>query len=205
MAVQVPQKNVRAIDYRINSLDGVSARSRPLMPADPLQRYRPRQPWLTAISATFCGFLGLTPIILFLYTAERTMTDETPLKKKSTLPAGFGGSYDDYIKPSLDLNALLVVKPAATIFMRVEGEDMAGTGIAHGDIVVVDRSLTATNCHCVVAVVNGMFVVRTLHIKESGVELHSSNGDEPYVLPEGESLEITGVVTSAIKQLVKFA
>lgn len=41
--------------------------------------------------------------------------------KNSTLAAGFGGSYDDYIKPSLDLNALLVVKPAATIFMRVEG------------------------------------------------------------------------------------
>ena len=34
-AVQVPQKNVRAIDYRINSLGGVGARLRPVMPADP--------------------------------------------------------------------------------------------------------------------------------------------------------------------------
>ncbi len=40
-AVQVPQKNVRAIDYRINSLGGVSARLRPVMPADPVIEGRP--------------------------------------------------------------------------------------------------------------------------------------------------------------------
>ena len=34
-AVQVPQKNVWAIDCRINSLSGMNARLRPLMPANP--------------------------------------------------------------------------------------------------------------------------------------------------------------------------
>ena len=38
-AVQVPQKNVWAIDCRINSLSGMSARLRPLMPANPMDRY----------------------------------------------------------------------------------------------------------------------------------------------------------------------
>jgi DNA polymerase V len=139
-----------------------------------------------------------TPI-LFIITVSRLFA-----MKETTLPAGFGGSYDDYIKPSLDLNALLVVKPAATVFMGVEGDDMAGAGIAAGDIVVVDRSITATSGHCVIAVLNGMYVVRTLQIKETGVELHDSKGSKPYTHPPGESLEIVGVVTSAIKQLVKF-
>jgi len=135
----------------------------------------------------------------------QAMIDDTLPKNKSTLPAGFGGSYDDFIKPSLDLNALLVAKPAATVFMSVDGEDMAGAGIAAGDIVVVDRSLTASNGHCVIAVVNGVFVVRVLQIKEKRVELLSADGDDPYVLSEDEPLEIIGVVTSAIKRLVKFS
>lgn len=82
---------------------------------------------------------------------------------------------------------------------------MAGAGIADGDIAVVDRSITATSGHCVIAVVNGLFVVRTLQIKEASVELHDAKGREPYAHPSGEPLEIVGVVTSVVKQLVKFA
>ncbi len=39
------------------------------------------------------------------------------------------------------MNELLVKRPAATFFVRVEGDSMVGAGIREGDLLVVDRSL----------------------------------------------------------------
>ncbi len=55
--------------------------------------------------------------------------------------AGFPSPADDYIEKTLDLNDLLVQKPAATFFVRAEGESMLGAGIHPNDILVVDRSI----------------------------------------------------------------
>jgi DNA polymerase V len=44
-------------------------------------------------------------------------------------------------KKNLDLNELLVQKPAATFFVRAQGESMLGAGIHPNDILVVDRSI----------------------------------------------------------------
>jgi DNA polymerase V len=120
---------------------------------------------------------------------------------KTSLPtAGFGGSYDDYLTPPLDLNALLVSKPAATVFMRVHGDDMAGAGITDDDILVLDRSITATNGQIVIAVVDGQFLVRHFVLTQNGVELHQSANQDPLIFTEG--IEILGVVTSSIKRFV---
>ena len=55
--------------------------------------------------------------------------------------AGFPSPADDYVEKSLDLNELLVQKPAATFFVRAQGESMLGAGIHPNDILVVDRSI----------------------------------------------------------------
>ena len=132
------------------------------------------------------------------------MANNSEQPKKSSLPtAGFGGSFDDYLTPSLDLNTLLIAKPAATIFMRVNGNDMEGAGISNGDIIVIDRSITPAGGHTVVAVVDGQFLVRNLVITDPdniAIELHKTSGQEPQAFTEG--VELIGVVTSAIKQLV---
>jgi DNA polymerase V len=55
--------------------------------------------------------------------------------------AGFPSPADDYVEKTLDLNELLVKKPAATFFARAQGESMLGAGIHPNDILVVDRSI----------------------------------------------------------------
>ena len=55
--------------------------------------------------------------------------------------AGFPSPADDYVEKTLDLNDLLIQKPAATFFVRAEGESMLGAGIHPNDILVVDRSI----------------------------------------------------------------
>src|SRR5208283_3271949 len=59
----------------------------------------------------------------------------------SKVAAGFPSPADDYIEKNLDLNELLVQKPAATFFVRAQGESMLGAGIHPNDILVVDRSI----------------------------------------------------------------
>lgn len=43
----------------------------------------------------------------------------------------------------LDLNELIVKNPNSTFFMQVDGNSWAEQGIWQGDVVVIDRSLTA--------------------------------------------------------------
>jgi len=59
--------------------------------------------------------------------------------------AGFPSPAEDYTDQKLDLNELLIKNPAATFFVRVDGDSMIGAGIQHNDILVVDRSRQAVS------------------------------------------------------------
>ena len=50
-------------------------------------------------------------------------------KVSGSVVAGFPSPAEQYQEPPLDLNELLVKRPAATFFVRVEGDSMVGAGI----------------------------------------------------------------------------
>jgi SOS-response transcriptional repressor LexA len=75
--------------------------------------------------------------------------------------AGFPSPADDYVEKNLDLNELLVQKPAATFFVRAQGESMLGAGIHPNDILVVDRSLEAVPGKVVICAINGELTVKS--------------------------------------------
>lgn len=75
---------------------------------------------------------------------------------------GFVAAADDYMERGIDLNEELIKNKPATFFMKVTGNSMTGAGIYDGDIVIVDRSLRATNGKVVIAIVNGEMVIRRL-------------------------------------------
>ena len=74
----------------------------------------------------------------------------------SSVRAGFPSPASDYLE-ELDLYSLLVPRPAATFFIRVEGDSMAGAGIVSGDILVVDRAREPRSGDVVLAVLDGEF------------------------------------------------
>ncbi len=80
--------------------------------------------------------------------------------------AGFPSPAEDYLDKTLDLNTLMIAHPAATFFVRVTGDSMRNAGIFSGDILVVDRSLEASDNKIVIAVVGGEFTVKRLKIHE---------------------------------------
>jgi SOS-response transcriptional repressor LexA len=71
--------------------------------------------------------------------------------------AEFPSPADDYLDKKIDLNEELIRHPAATFFVRVEGDSMRDAGIFSGDLLIVDHSLEAKENAVVVAVLDGEF------------------------------------------------
>ncbi len=113
--------------------------------------------------------------------------------------AGFPSPAEQYVERPLDLNELLVARPAATYFVRAEGDSMEGAGIRAGDLLVVDRSLEPEDGSIVIACVDGEFTVKTLRLGRNGVRLVAANPAYKPIRFKGEmELQVFGVVTAVI-------
>ena len=119
--------------------------------------------------------------------------------------AGFPSPSAQYQEEPLDLNELLVQRPAATFFLRTVGESMIGAGIWPGDILVVDRSLTVKENDVVIACLDNELTVKFFHRERDGkVWLLPSNPSYPPISCGTEQeMEFFGVVTAVIHQFVR--
>jgi len=136
-------------------------------------------------SSVFLPDIGCDSIPLPLFTGK--------------VAAGFPSPADDYVEKSLDLNELLVQKPAATFFVRAQGESMLGAGIHPNDILVVDRSIEPISGKIVICAINGELTVKRLERENEFWKLKAENSayaDIP--LTDELELVIWGVVTNVI-------
>lgn len=118
-----------------------------------------------------------------------------------TISAGFPSPAGDEME-ALDLNDLLIKHPAATFFLRVSGTSMIKVGIHPNDILIVDRSLTASNGKIVIASVDGELTVKRLRSETHRTQLIAENDAYPPIEITGEmDFRIWGVVTNVIHAL----
>ncbi len=127
----------------------------------------------------------------------------TKAKVSGSVVAGFPSPAEQYQEPPLDLNELLVKRPAATYFVRVQGDSMVGAGISDGDMLVVDRSLRPADGDVIIASVDGDFTVKTYHRDKDGIRLEPANQAYPIIrLRAGQELDYFGKVTACIHRFV---
>jgi DNA polymerase V len=124
-------------------------------------------------------------------------------KLSGSVVAGFPSPAEQYMEPPLDLNELLVKRPAATYFVRVSGDSMIGAGINDGDILVVDRSLRPADGDIIIACVDGDFTVKRFRERGTGKKkkicLEPANPNYPVLaLETGQELDYFGKVTACI-------
>jgi DNA polymerase V len=113
--------------------------------------------------------------------------------------AGFPSPADDFVEKQLDLNEKLIKHPAATFFVKVQGDSMRDAGIHSGDTLVVDRSLEPTSNKVVIAVVNGEFTVKRVQKRNGKVYLMPENlRYKPIEVTEDMDCSVWGVVTNVI-------
>lgn len=114
----------------------------------------------------------------------------------SRVAAGFPSSAENFIEKSLDLNELVIKHSAATFFVRVKGDSMINAGIHSGDILIVDRALTATHNKIVIARIHDEFTVKRMCVNGNVIALIPENDSyKPITITADMDFEIWGVVT----------
>lgn len=117
----------------------------------------------------------------------------------SKAACGFPSRAEEHIEASLDLNQHLIKHPAATFFVRAEGESMRDIGILNDDLLIVDRSLTPKNGSIVLVVIHNEFMVKRLQIEGKKGFLYPANKRfKPVAISDVEGFQFWGVVTHAI-------
>ena len=146
------------------------------------------------------------------------LPDGAPVGRDGMSPASaarrtsnaFGSPGTDSTVKRLDLNDAFIKHPDATFIVRAAGDAMQGAGIADGDILLVDRSLTAAHGSVVIAVVEGDLMCRRLERTDAAragnvghrVQLAAADGVTAAIDVTPETpLEVWGVVTTIIKTL----
>ena len=148
----------------------------------------------------YCRAKGLLPNKRIFPVLEiSTFHMSTKAKVSGSVVAGFPSPAEQYLEPPLDLNELLVKRPAATYFVRVQGDSMSGAGISDGDLLVVDRSLRPADGDIIIASVDGDFTVKTYRRDKDRVRLEPANPAFPVIhLRPGQELDYFGKVTACI-------
>ena len=109
---------------------------------------------------------------------------------------GFPSPADDYADKRLDVTDLLIAHPEATYFMRTSGEAMIGAGIQDRDLVVIDRSLPASDQSIIIAKVGTELLLRRLRMKDGRTWLVPANLAYQSIEVTGRTdFEVWGVVT----------
>jgi DNA polymerase V len=155
-------------------------------------------------------FHGATFSIFFEFLRSMTISNPILFEARSSLQiplvsahvqAGFPSPADDHMERSIDLNEHLVKNPAATFFVRVQGESMRDAGISCGDILIVDRSVQSADNQIVVAMLDGDFTVKRFRKREERVFLEAENNAYPPIeVGSNQELVIWGAVTFVIHQ-----
>ncbi len=123
--------------------------------------------------------------------------------KAPTASTGFGLPVTDSTVRKLDLNEALIQHPQATYMARAGGSAMQGVGSGHGDVLIVDRALTARSGSTVIAVVDGELACRRLTLTNGKPRLEAvAAGGVCSTTASGDALEVWGVVTAVIKSLL---
>lgn len=125
----------------------------------------------------------------------------------TTVPCGFASPAEDYLTGEIDLNEVVMDTNhrAATFLVRARGHSMMGAGIYDGNILVVDRALTAKNGSIVIAIVRQEATCKRLLIAPDGTPI--LRAENPHYadrnFAEGESeVEIWGVVRYCLNSLL---
>lgn len=116
------------------------------------------------------------------------------------ISAGFPSPADDFLDSPIDLNKELIKRPNATYFGRVNGDSMIDLGINHGDLLIIDKSLPATNGKIAICFIDGEFTLKQIKIEKDYCWLVPANKKyKPVKVTKDNEFIIWGIVIHVIK------
>ena len=119
----------------------------------------------------------------------------------SSISAGFPSPAEDFTELSISLDKHLIQNPAATFMAYANGDSMVRVGIHHGDILVIDRSLSARDGDVIIALLHGEFTVKEISVIDGVLFLAPKNPQySPIRITSEMEFEVWGVVTFSVRK-----
>lgn len=88
-----------------------------------------------------------------------------------------------------------------TYALKVSGHSMIDDNIQDGDIIIVEKRLSAENGQSVVALINNEQVtLKKFYIEADGIRLQPANPEMEPILLKNEEVQVLGVVTGVIRK-----
>jgi DNA polymerase V len=134
-------------------------------------------------------------------TPSQVGSPELPLAEH--LHAGFPSPAADCTE-RIDITRELIRHPETTFYARIDGDSMRDAGIFSGDLVVIDRSIQATDGAFVAAYIDGEFTVKEFRHDPSNQcawLIPHNKAFSPIRVTEENAFIIWGVITHAIHAL----
>ena len=119
------------------------------------------------------------------------------------LHAGFPSPAADCTE-RIDITRELIRHPETTFYARIDGDSMQDAGIFSGDLVVIDRSLQASDGDFVAAYIDGEFTVKEFRSDPSGKCAWLIPHNDKYLkirVDDENAFIIWGVITAAVHRL----
>jgi len=87
-----------------------------------------------------------------------------------------------------------------TYALKVQGHSMIDDNIQDGDIIIVEKRLTAENGQSVVALINNEQVtLKKFYIEADGIRLQPANQDMEPIILKNEEVQVLGIVSGVIR------
>lgn len=140
---------------------------------------------------------------LKIYRIDTSNPCAIPLARQG-ISCGFPSPAAEYLEEVIDLNHELIRDKEATFLGIAVGHSMVDANIKDGDVVVIDRSLEASNGSLVLCILNGEFTLKTLELSPKQTRLIPANPEyNPIEITPEMEFSIWGVVTYVIHKLKK--
>ncbi|WP_026775487.1 LexA family transcriptional regulator [Polaribacter sp. Hel_I_88] len=118
------------------------------------------------------------------------------------ISAGFPSVTEDIEGEKISLDDALIKNKDTTFYAKVKGQSMINAGLNHDDLLVIDRSLEATDKKIAVCYIDGEFTVKRLRVQNNEIWLQPENPDYPIInITEDNDFMIWGIVTNVIKKV----
>jgi len=111
---------------------------------------------------------------------------------------GFESPAAEYHQLTCSLDEILIDHPSATFIGKASGDSMEGVGIFDGDLLIVDRHVTARQHDVIVANFNGEFVCKLLDVRQRML-VSANDKIKPVFINDLDSFSIEGVVIRSIR------
>lgn len=87
-----------------------------------------------------------------------------------------------------------------TYALQVRGHSMIDDNIQDGDVIVVEKRMTAENGQSVVALINNEYVtLKKFYIEADGIRLQPANPDMEPIILKNEDVQVLGIVAGVIR------